>query len=62
VATGDFTEADLCEASFTRDYAAACKTILPLVEFTIRARELEFSREAAVEIPGDQFFVAFGSL
>ena len=42
VATVEFTEAELCKASFMREFAAACKTMLPLVEFTTRALELNF--------------------
>ena len=42
VASVEFEEADLCQASFTRDFAAACKTMLPLVEFTTRALDLDF--------------------
>ena len=42
VATVGFSEADLCKARFTRDFAGACRTMLPLVEFTTRALELDF--------------------
>jgi uncharacterized protein (DUF2461 family) len=41
VASVGFTEAQICGPKFMRDFVAACKTMLPLVEFTTRALELE---------------------
>lgn len=41
VASVGFTEAQMCGPTFMRDYAAACRTMLPLVEFTTRALGLE---------------------
>jgi uncharacterized protein (DUF2461 family) len=35
------TEAQICGPKFMRDFVAACKTMLPLVEFTTRALGLE---------------------
>lgn len=37
-----FSETDVCSPSFMRDYARACRTMLPLVEFTTQALGLEF--------------------
>jgi uncharacterized protein (TIGR02453 family) len=37
IASAGFEEAQVCSPSFLRDYAAACRTLLPLVEFTARA-------------------------
>jgi uncharacterized protein (TIGR02453 family) len=41
VASVAFTEAQVCGPKFMRDFAAACRTMLPLVEFTTRALGLE---------------------
>ena len=41
VTTVGFTEAQVCGPNFMRDFAAACRTMLPLVEFTARALGLE---------------------
>jgi uncharacterized protein (TIGR02453 family) len=41
VASVGFTEAQVCGPKFMRDFAAACRTMLPLVEFTTRALGLE---------------------
>ena len=41
VASVGFTEAQVCGAGFMRDIAAACRSMLPLVEFTTRALGLE---------------------
>jgi uncharacterized protein (TIGR02453 family) len=41
VASVGFTEAQVCGPKFIRDFAAACRTMLPLVEFTTRALGLE---------------------
>jgi uncharacterized protein (TIGR02453 family) len=37
VATVGLTEGQVCGPRFMRDFAAACRTMLPLVEFTTRA-------------------------
>jgi len=41
VASVGLTEAQVCSSKFMRDFAAACRTMLPLVEFTTRALGLE---------------------
>jgi uncharacterized protein (DUF2461 family) len=41
VASVGLTEAQVCGARFMRDFTAACRTMLPLVEFTTRALGLE---------------------
>jgi len=41
VASVGLTEAQVCGLRFMRDFAAACRTMLPLVEFTTRALGLE---------------------
>jgi uncharacterized protein (TIGR02453 family) len=41
VASVTLTEAQVCSPRFMRDFAAACKAMLPLVEFTTRALGLE---------------------
>jgi uncharacterized protein (TIGR02453 family) len=41
VASVGLTEAQVCGTNFMRDFAAACRTLLPLVEFTTRALGLE---------------------
>ena len=41
VASVGLTEAQVCGPNFMRDYVAACRTMLPLVEFTTRALGLE---------------------
>jgi uncharacterized protein (TIGR02453 family) len=41
VASAVLTEAQVCGPRFMRDFAAACRTMLPLVEFTTRALGLE---------------------
>jgi uncharacterized protein (TIGR02453 family) len=41
VASVGFTEAQVCGPKFMRDFASACRTMLPLVEFTTRALGLE---------------------
>ena len=41
VASVGFTEAQVCGPGFVRDFAAACRTMLPLVEFTTMALGLE---------------------
>jgi uncharacterized protein (TIGR02453 family) len=41
VASLGFTEAQVCGPSFMRDFAAACRAMLPLVEFTCGALGLE---------------------
>ena len=41
VASVGLTEAQVCSSKFIRDFAAACRTMLPLVEFTTRALGLE---------------------
>ena len=42
VASVAFNEEQVCGAAFMRDFAAACRTMLPLVEFTTRALGLKF--------------------
>jgi uncharacterized protein (TIGR02453 family) len=42
VASVELTEAQVCGPKFTQDFAAACRTMLPLVEFTTRALGLQF--------------------
>jgi uncharacterized protein (TIGR02453 family) len=41
VASVGLTKAQVCSSKFIRDLAAACRTMLPLVEFTTRALGLE---------------------
>jgi len=41
VASAVLTEAQVCGPRFMRDFATACRTMLPLVEFTTRALGLE---------------------
>jgi uncharacterized protein (TIGR02453 family) len=41
VASVGLTEAQVCGPKFMRDFAAACRTMLPLVEFTTRALGFE---------------------
>ena len=41
VASAMLTEAQVCGPRFMRDFATACRTMLPLVEFTTRALGLE---------------------
>jgi uncharacterized protein (TIGR02453 family) len=41
VASVGLTEAQVCGAKFMRDFAAACRSMLPLVEFTTRALGLQ---------------------
>jgi hypothetical protein len=41
VASVGLTEAQGCGPRFMRDFAAACRTMLPLVEFTARALGLK---------------------
>jgi uncharacterized protein (TIGR02453 family) len=41
VASGGLTEAQVCGPRFMRDFVAACRAMLPLVEFTTRALGLE---------------------
>jgi len=41
VASVALTEARICSPKFLQDFAAACRTMLPLVEFTTRALGLE---------------------
>ena len=41
VASVGLAEAQVCGPKFMRDFAAACRTMLPLVEFTTRALGLE---------------------
>ena len=41
VASVGLTEAQVCGPKFMRDFAAACRTMLPLVEFTTRALGLQ---------------------
>src|ERR1017187_851371 len=41
VASVGFTEAQVCGPKFMRDFAAVCRAMLPLVEFTTRALGLE---------------------
>jgi len=42
VASVAFSDKQVCGASFMRDFAAACRTMLPLVEFTTRALGVKF--------------------
>ena len=42
VASVELAEAQVCRSSFMRDFAAACRTMLPLVKFTTSALGLEF--------------------
>jgi uncharacterized protein (TIGR02453 family) len=42
VTTVALTDAQICSPQFMRDFTAACRTMLPLVEFTTRALELVF--------------------
>jgi uncharacterized protein (TIGR02453 family) len=42
VASVAFTDAQVCRATFMRDFAAACRSMIPLVEFTTRALGLKF--------------------
>jgi uncharacterized protein (TIGR02453 family) len=42
VASVPFSETDVCSTSFIRDFARACRVMLPLVEFTSHALGLEF--------------------
>jgi uncharacterized protein (TIGR02453 family) len=41
VASAGLTEAQVCSPKFMRDFVSACRTMLPLVEFTTRALGLE---------------------
>jgi uncharacterized protein (TIGR02453 family) len=41
VASVGFTEAQVCGPVFMKDFTAACRTLLPLVEFTAKALGLE---------------------
>ena len=41
VASVGLTEAQVCGPMLMRDFAAGCRAMLPLVEFTTRALELE---------------------
>jgi hypothetical protein len=41
VASAMLTEAQVCGTSFMRDFAAGCRMMLPLVEFTTRALGLQ---------------------
>jgi uncharacterized protein (DUF2461 family) len=41
VASAGLTEAQVCGPKFMQDFVAACKTMLPLVEFATRALGLE---------------------
>ena len=41
VASVGLTETQVCGTNFMRDFAAACRTMLPLVQFTTRALGLE---------------------
>ncbi len=41
VASVAFTEAEVCGPTFMREFAAACRTMLPLIQFTTRALGLE---------------------
>ena len=41
VASVGLTEAQVCSRQLVRDFVAACRTMLPLVEFTTRALGLE---------------------
>ena len=42
IASMTLTEAQACSAKFMRDFAAACRSMLPLVEFTTKALGLKF--------------------
>jgi uncharacterized protein (TIGR02453 family) len=42
IASVAFTEEQVCSPNFMRDFAAACRSMLPLVEFTTRALGFEF--------------------
>jgi uncharacterized protein (TIGR02453 family) len=42
VASMAFSEAQVCGAKFMRDFVGACRTMLPLVDFTTRALGLKF--------------------
>lgn len=42
VASVPFTEAKVCSATFMSDFVKACRTMLPLVEFTTKALGLKF--------------------
>ncbi|MFB3917567.1 MAG: DUF2461 domain-containing protein [Terriglobales bacterium] len=42
VASVTFPDSKVCNRNFMRDFAAACRTMLPLVEFTTRALGLKF--------------------
>ena len=42
IASVAFTEKQVCAPTFLRDYTAACRTMLPLVEFTTKALDLKF--------------------
>jgi uncharacterized protein (DUF2461 family) len=41
VASVGLAEVQVCGTSFMRDFAAACRSMLPLVEFTTRALGLQ---------------------
>jgi uncharacterized protein (DUF2461 family) len=41
VASSEFTEAQVCSPKFLQDFSVACRTMLPLVEFTTRALGLQ---------------------
>jgi len=42
VASVGFSDRQVCGPAFMRDFAAACRAMLPLVEFTTKALGLEF--------------------
>ena len=42
IASVAFTDAQVCSAKFMRDFATACKTMSPLVEFTTKALGFNF--------------------
>jgi uncharacterized protein (TIGR02453 family) len=42
VASVAFTDVQVCSPKFMRDFAAACRTMLPLVEFTTKALGVKF--------------------
>ncbi len=42
VASVELSEAQICSAGFMRGFVAACRTMLPLVEFTTKALGFEF--------------------
>jgi uncharacterized protein (TIGR02453 family) len=42
VASVEFSEAQVCGPKFMREFSAACRTMLPLVEFTTKALGLKF--------------------